>query len=192
MSTGINPDPLGLFPNALALIAYLLTIIGVALFAWRAKELVTRIRRGQKDPTRSGDRSLRLKRTFAEIFGHTKMLNFTASGIAHWFVMIGFVALSGTLLTAYGQTISPDFYLPVIGHFVGYELFVDAIAWLTGIGIVTLILIRQVTRVVNRGRNSRFYGSGQGKAYFVEFVILAIVFCVITLRGLEGALLGID
>jgi Fe-S oxidoreductase len=119
------------------------------------------------------------------------MLNFTASGIAHWFVMIGFVALFGTLVTAYGQTISPDFYLPVIGHFVGYELFVDAIAWLTGIGIVTLIAIRQVTRVVKKGKSSRFYGSGQGKAYFVEFVILAIVFCVIALRGLEGALAGV-
>ncbi len=119
------------------------------------------------------------------------MLNFTASGIAHWFVMIGFGALFGTLVTAYGQTISPDFYLPIIGHFVGYELFVDAIAWLTGIGIVTLIAVRQVTRFVKKGKSSRFYGSGQGKAYFVEFVILAIVFCVIALRGLEGALAGV-
>ena len=187
----MNPDPLGLFPTALALLAYLLTAIGVTLFAIRVRELIRRIRRGQADPTRSGHRSLRLKRTLAEIFGHSKMLNFTASGIAHWFVMIGFVALSGTLLTAYGQTISPSFYLPVIGHFVGYEFFVDAIAWLTGIGIVTLIAIRQTTRFTRRGRSSRFYGSGQGKAYFVEFVILAIVFCVITLRGLEGALLGV-
>ncbi len=119
------------------------------------------------------------------------MLNFSASGIAHWFVMIGFGALFGTLVTAYGQTISPDFYLPIIGHFVGYELFVDAIAWLTGIGIVTLIAVRQVTRFVKKGKSSRFYGSGQGKAYFVEFVILAIVFCVIALRGLEGALAGV-
>ncbi len=105
--------------------------------------------------------------------------------------MIGFGALFGTLVTAYGQTISPDFYLPIIGHFVGYELFVDAIAWLTGIGIVTLIAVRQVTRFVKKGKSSRFYGSGQGKAYFVEFVILAIVFCVIALRGLEGALAGV-
>jgi len=192
MTTGTNPDPLGLFPSVLSLLAYLLTLIGVTFFAIRVRELVSRIRRGQPDPTRSGDRSLRLRRTLNEIFGHSKMLNFTASGIAHWFVMIGFVALSGTLLTAYGQTISPDFYLPVIGHFVGYELFVDAISWLTGIGIVTLIAIRQVTRIVRKDRRSRFYGSGQGKAYFVEFVILAIVFCVITLRGLEGALAGVN
>ena len=34
----------------------------------------------------------------------------------------------------------------------------------------------------------RFYGSGMAKAYYVEFTILLIVFCVIALRGLEGAL----
>ena len=118
------------------------------------------------------------------------MLNFTATGIAHWFVMIGFFALLGTLITAYGQLINPAFALPIIGHFVGYEFFVELIAWLTGIGIVTLIGIRQVTRFKKPARASRFYGSGNKKAYYVEATILAIVFCVIALRGLEGALLG--
>lgn len=33
----MNPDPLGLFPTALALIAYLLTVIGVALFLVRGE-----------------------------------------------------------------------------------------------------------------------------------------------------------
>jgi hypothetical protein len=54
--------------------------------------------------------------------------------------------LLGTLVTAYGQLLDPAFALPIIGHFVGYEFFVELIAWLTGIGIVTLIGIRQVTR----------------------------------------------
>jgi Fe-S oxidoreductase len=55
-----------------------------------------------------------------------------------------------------------------------------------------LIGIRQATRVFKKGRASRFYGSGNWKAYYVEATILVIVFCVIALRGLEGALLGID
>jgi Fe-S oxidoreductase len=122
-----------------------------------------------------------------EVLGHTKMLNFTGTGIAHWFVMIGFGALFGTLVTAYGQVINPEFALPIIGHFVGYELFAEVIAALTGISIVTLIGIRQVTRF--RMLN-RFSGSGMGKAYYVEATILAVVFCVIALRGLEGALAG--
>jgi Fe-S oxidoreductase len=125
-----------------------------------------------------------------EVLGHTKMLNFTATGIAHWFVMIGFGALFGTLITAYGQVISPDFALPVIGNFVGYELFAEAIAALTGIGIVTLIGVRQATRFRHESRTSRFEGSNQGRAYYVEGTILAVVFCVFALRGLEGALAG--
>jgi Fe-S oxidoreductase len=118
------------------------------------------------------------------------MLNFTASGIAHWFVMIGFVSLAGTLVTAYGQVLDPNFHLPVIGKWAPYNFFVELIAWLTGISIVTLIMIRQVTRFARAGRTSRFFGSYNKRAYFVEAVILAIVFCVIALRGLEGALFG--
>ena len=74
--------------------------------------------------------------------------------------------------------------------FVGYEFFAELIAALTGVSIVALIGIRQITRFVRKGRASRFYGSGNKKAYYVEATILAIVFCVITLRGLEGALLN--
>ena len=55
------------------------------------------------------------------------MLNFTATGIAHWFVMIGFGALFGTLVTAYGQLISPSFALPLIGHFIPYEFMSELI-----------------------------------------------------------------
>jgi Fe-S oxidoreductase len=120
------------------------------------------------------------------------MLNFTVTGIAHWFVMIGFFALLGTLITAYGQLINPAWVLPVIGHFVGYEFFAELIALLTGIGIVALIGIRQATRIFKKERSSRFYGSGNFKAYYVEATILIIVFCVIALRGLEGALSDVN
>ncbi|MEY3723633.1 MAG: hypothetical protein RL649_483 [Actinomycetota bacterium] len=140
------------------------------------------------DRSRSGDRAIRFKNMLREVFTHTKMLNFTVTGIAHWFVMIGFFALLGTLITAYGQLINPAWVLPIIGHFVGYEFFAELIAVLTGISIVALIGIRQATRIFKKERSSRFYGSGNFKAYYVEATILIIVFCVIALRGLEGAL----
>jgi Fe-S oxidoreductase len=127
-----------------------------------------------------------------EVLSHTKMLNFTATGIAHWFVMIGFGGLLGTLITAYAQLTNPAWHLPIIGQFVGYEFFVEFIAAATGVGIVALIGIRQFTRIFRKGRQSRFFGSGNKKAYYVEATILAVVFCVIALRGLEGALLNID
>ncbi|CAN2245946.1 (Fe-S)-binding protein [Candidatus Planktophila dulcis] len=172
---------------ALASISYLITVFALVLLAIRVRQLIAIYKKQQPDPTRSNDKSLRFKNMLKEVLGHTKMLNFTGTGIAHWFVMIGFGALFGTLVTAYGQVINPEFALPIIGHFVGYELFAEVIAALTGISIVTLIGIRQVTRF--RMLN-RFSGSGMGKAYYVEATILAVVFCVIALRGLEGALAG--
>ena len=172
---------------ALASISYLITAVALVLLAIRVRQLIAIYKKQQPDPTRSNDKAARFKNMLTEVLGHTKMLKFTGSGIAHWFVMIGFGALFGTLVTAYGQVINPEFALPVIGHFVGYELFAEAIGALTGIGIVTLIGIRQVTRF--RMLN-RFSGSGMGKAYYVEATILAVVFCVFALRGLEGALAG--
>ena len=172
---------------ALASISYLITAVAVIFLAVRVRHLISLYKKQQPDPTRSGDKSARMKNMLKEVLGHTKMLNFTGTGIAHWFVMIGFGALFGTLVTAYGQVIKPDFALPIIGHFVVYELFSEVIAALTGISIVALIGIRQVTRF--RMLN-RFSGSGMGKAYYVEATILAIVFCVFALRGLEGALAG--
>ncbi len=169
-------------------IAYGITIAALALMAVRTRQLIGIYKKGQPDPTRSNDRGKRLRMALSEILGHTKMFNFTVVGFAHWFVMVGFVVLFGTLITAYGQLINPEFALPLVGHLWPYEYFTELIAWATGIGIVTLIGIRQGTRLTRKGRASRFYGSGMRKAYYVEATILVIVFCVISLRGLEGAL----
>jgi len=171
---------------ALAGLSYGITLVALALLAVRTKKLIGIYKKGQPDPTRSNDKAQRLRMAAGEIFGHTKMLNFTVVGFAHWFVMIGFFALFGTLVTAYGQLINPKFALPIIGHFWVYEYITELVAWSTGIGIVALIGIRQVTRL--RNKRSRFAGSGMGKAYYIEFTIVLIVFCVIALRGLEGAL----
>ncbi len=173
-----------------AILAYVATAVALVAISLRSVELYRRIKAGQPDPTRNNHKAQRFALMVREVLTHAKMLNFTGSGIAHWFVMIGFVSLFGTLVTAYGQVVDPHFVLPLIGHFVPYNFFVELITWLTGIGIVTLIAIRQITRITNKGKGSRFFGSGTWKAYFVEATILAIVFFVIALRGLEGALLG--
>ena len=172
---------------ALAALSYTITVVALVLLTVRVRQLIGIYRKGQPDPTRSNNRGSRLMHMLHEVLSHTKMLNFTATGIAHWFVMIGFGALFGTLVTAYGQVLNPEFALPLIGHWVVYELFAEFIAMATGVGIVTLIGIRQVTRF--RMLN-RFARSGMGKAYYVEATIVVIVFCVIALRGLEGALAG--
>ncbi len=170
----------------LAAISYGITIFALCLLIIRVRQLLAIYKKGAADPTRGENKGQRLRMALREIFGHTKMFNFTVVGFAHWFVMVGFVVLFGTLITAYGQLINPRFALQLIGHLWIYEYITELIAWATGIGIVTLIGIRQVTRL--RNKRSRFYGSGMFKAYYVEFTILLIVFCVVALRGLEGAL----
>ena len=128
---------------ALIALSYGITLVALALLAINTRKLLAIYRAGQSDPTRKENRGRRLAHMFREILGHTKMLNFTSTGIAHWFVMIGFISLFGTLATAYGQVLDPYFALPFIGHFYPYEYFSEDIAWETGIGFVTMIGIIQ-------------------------------------------------
>ena len=112
--------PLGLLYQ---IICFGITSVALTLFAVRVRTLLAIYKKGAADPTRRNDKGTRLRMALREIFGHTKMFNFTVVGFAHWFVMIGFFALFGTLITAYGQLIHPRFALPIIGHFWVYEYF---------------------------------------------------------------------
>ncbi len=125
-----------------------------------------------------------------ETLGHTRMLQWTTVGAAHWFVFVAFGALFFTLLTAYGQLFDPRFALPVIGHWIVYEWASELIAWAGLLGILTLIAVRASLR--GRGRSSRFFGSRTWMGVYVELVILGIVLCVLALRALEFQLLGAE
>ena len=162
--------------SALRITALVFTLIGTLAFVLRARQMYLRIKRGQPDP-RPGN----LKATIREILLHTKLSRFTIPGVAHWFVMVGFVALLGTLIQAIGQLFAADFVLPIIGHLSAYRYFNLFIASTTGFGIILLILIRQLNRWFHINRTSRFLGSKSWKAYYVEATILAVVVCVIAL-----------
>ena len=162
--------------QALRLIALALTAVGVTAFTLRAQAMYRRIRRGQPEQ-RSGN----LKATLSEILLHTKLSRFTIPGVAHWFVMVGFVALLGTLIQAIGQIFAADFVLPVIGNWSAYRYFNLFIASTAGFGIILLILVRQLNRWFHINRTSRFLGSKSWKAYYVEATILGVVICVIAL-----------
>ena len=171
--------------NYVAIALYLFTLFGLGSFLLKGREMYRRISAGQSDPARFLNKGERATAMAKEILLHTRMLRFTGSAIAHWFVMIGFVALLGTLITAYGQILDASFVLPIIGNWAPYRYFVLAITWATGISIVALIGIRQGTRFFHKSRTSRFLGSRSLKAYYVEATILAVVICVITLDCLE-------
>src|SRR3954452_9313335 len=163
------------------------TLVGVALFARTVGYLVRVIRLGAPDPTRGGRSGDRLRSVLVETLGHARLGKWPLIGVMHWFVFVGFGALFFTLLTAYGQILDPAFALPLLGHWPAYEWAQETIAWLTGLGTLTLIVVRQLNHPRSRGRRSRFFGSTFWQAYYVELTILAVVVCVLAQRGLEYA-----
>ena len=172
-------------------LALVTTVVALALFAQAAGRILSVVRLGQPAPGRLGDYGTRTTTMLRETLGHTRMLQWSLVGAAHWFVMVAFGALFFTLLTAYGQLFDPRFALPVIGHFAPYEIAMEFIAVLCGLGILVLIAVRQLTHPRRAGRTSRFAGSTWWQAYYVEATIVAIIACVLLLRGFEGALAGV-
>ena len=164
-----------------------ITAVAVVLAVRAIRSMVAVIRLGRPEVGRDDHRSERWKGLVAETLGHTRMLQWQRVGVLHWFVMIGFITLSSLVATAYGQLFVPTFALPVIGHWVVFEWWADIFSWLTLIGIVGLIVIRQRHHPRTEGRRSRFFGSTFWQAYFVEAVILGVVLCGLVLRGLEYA-----
>jgi Fe-S oxidoreductase len=166
------------------------TAVAAALGVRAVARLLRTFRLGQPDRSRTGAPGARLAQLARESVGHTRMARKPLVAVAHWPVMVGFYALIGTLLTAYGQLFEADFALPVIGRRTPVVFAVELIAAATWLGIVVLIVVRQLANPARLGRASRFFGSRTWQGYFVEAVIVVIATCVLLLRGLEGALLG--
>lgn len=175
---------------AAIIVSLVLAVVGVALFARAIAQIYRFVRLGQDVPagTRTDDWTARTVTVVREFLGHTRMNRWGVVGVAHWFVAVGFFSLVATLVNAFGQLFQADWTLPIIGHWLPYEIFVEFIGLMTTLGILTLIVIRQLSRPDRPGRKSRFAGSNAGQAYFVESVILIIGLAIMTLRGLEGAL----
>jgi Fe-S oxidoreductase len=162
--------------------SYALTLVAVVLFGVKAREIYALINRGQADPTRSNNKGRRFAWMTHEILSHTKMTRFSPSGIAHWFVMVGFVTLFGSLVQAYGEVITPLFRLPLIGNWFVYRGFVVGIAGLTGVGIIVLMKVRLWNMWFRKGRKNRFHGSVTWRGLYVELTILVVVACVFILQ----------
>ncbi|CAA9408464.1 MAG: Fe-S oxidoreductase [uncultured Nocardioides sp.] len=176
--------------QTLALVLSLtVTVVAVVLFTRTVGRLVSVLRLGQPAPGRTDQPGARTATMVKETLAHTRMLQWTRVGVAHWFLMIGFGLLFATLVNAYGQLFDAHFVLPVIGHFPPFEWLTELFAWAMVLAIVPLFVYR-VTRPRQRvrGPEGRFYGSTMWQGYFVEAVILGVGLCILTLRGLEHAL----
>ncbi|MBM9510487.1 (Fe-S)-binding protein [Actinacidiphila acididurans] len=179
---------------AAIIVSLVLTAVGVALFGLAVARIQAFVRLGQPVPagTRTDDPVSRTKTLAREFVLHTRMNKWGVVGVAHWFVAVGFLTLVLTIVNAYGQLFKADWILPVVGNWLPYEVYTEFIAAFTTLGILTLITIRLLNLPSRAGRKSRFAGSTAWQAYFVEYVIVVIGLAILTLRGLEGALHGVN
>jgi len=169
-------------------VALAVSVVGVVLFIRAVASIISVVKLGKSAPGRGDHRRQRWRSMLAETLGHTRMLQWTKVGAAHWFVFIAFGALIFTLITAYGQLFDPRFALPVIGHWPPYQWASEIIAWAGLISISFLIIVRLLLR--GRGRESRFFGSRSWQGYYVELTVLGIVVCVLALHAMEYRLIS--
>ncbi|MEU3962194.1 (Fe-S)-binding protein [Streptomyces buecherae] len=174
---------------AAIIVSLVLIAVGVALFGRALLQIFHYLRLGQPVPagTRTDEPAQRTITVVKEFLGHTRMNRWGVVGVAHWFVAVGFFSLLLTIVNAIGQLFQADWLIPVIGDWLPYEVFTEFLGLMTTLGILTLIVIRQLSKPGKAGRKSRFTGSNFGQAYFVEAVILIVGLSIMTLRGLEGA-----
>ncbi|MCA6094275.1 (Fe-S)-binding protein [Streptomyces sp. SCA3-4] len=179
---------------AAIIVSLVLSAVGVALLGRAVAQFVRYFRLGASIPagTRTDEPVQRTVTVAKEFLGHTRMNKWGVVGVAHWFVAVGFFSLLLTIVNAFGQLFQSDWVIPVIGDWRPWEMFVEFLGLMTTLGILTLIVVRQLSKPGRAGRKSRFAGSNTGQAYFVEAVILIVGICIMTLHALEGVQHGVE
>ena len=85
---------------AAIVVALAVSVVGVVVFIRGVASIVGVVKLGKPAPGRGDHPGQRWRRMLAETLGHTRMLQWTKVGAAHWFVFIAFGALIFTLITA--------------------------------------------------------------------------------------------
>jgi Fe-S oxidoreductase len=171
------------------IVSLLITVVAVALFGRAIQHIVQVVGTGQSVVGRRDHPARRWAVLAQETLGHTRMLQWSKVGVAHWFVFVGFGLLFFTLVTAFGQLFDPFYQIWLLGTFFLYEWAAEGITWLMLIAIVGFIAYRlSRPRDRERGPRGRFFGSRMWQGYFVESVIFGVGVCILLLRGAEYAL----
>ncbi|HEY3438928.1 MAG TPA: Fe-S oxidoreductase, partial [Actinotalea sp.] len=169
------------------------TVVGVGVFARGVWRITATVRAGRPLAGRWRPVGPRLASMLREALGHERFRHNLHVRIAHWTVMVSFPILFITLVDGYGEITDPRWTVPVIGHWPVVDWAVEGIAWLSLVGIVWLVVRRQLVRPrasrdERTNRASRFFGSSQAQAYVVEATVLVVVLAVLALRGLGYAI----
>ncbi|WP_204070607.1 (Fe-S)-binding protein, partial [Sphaerisporangium krabiense] len=130
-----------------------------------------------------------VKAQLVEVFGQKKLLKWTPSGTAHFFVMWAFFILATVYLEAYGALVqgavtgTPDFHIPLIGTWPVLGFLQDFIAVAALCGLIAFTAIRVKNSPKKLGRGSRFSGSHLGGAWLTLFMIFNVIWTMFLFRG---------
>ncbi|MEV4102714.1 Fe-S oxidoreductase, partial [Nonomuraea sp. NPDC049649] len=149
-----------------------MTVAAVAVAGRRALFLYKLATVGQPAPERveyaKANVGAEVKAQLVEVFGQKKLLKWTPSGVAHFFVMWAFFILLTVYIEAYGAIIQgaitgrPNFHIPLIGQWPVLGFLQDFIAIACVLGLVVFAIIRVKESPAKLGRDSRFSGSHLG------------------------------
>ncbi|WP_062430205.1 (Fe-S)-binding protein [Herbidospora daliensis] len=175
------------------IIGLLMTALTIAVVARRVGFLYRLATVGQPAPERieyaRANMGAEIKAQLVEVFGQKKLLKWTPSGIAHFFVMWAFFILLTVYIEAYGAMIQgaitgrPDFHIPLIGRWPVLGFLQDFIALAALLGLVAFAVIRIRNAPSKLGRDSRFSGSHLGGAWLILFMIFNIIWSLFLFRG---------
>ncbi|MDR2378880.1 MAG: (Fe-S)-binding protein [Bifidobacteriaceae bacterium] len=170
------------------------TAVGWTALVWRVGLFARRLAAGAPEPAGSR-RDHPWRRTAAmarEFLLHRRLARKPVVAAAHWLTMFSFLVLVATLAEATGQLFDWRFGLPLIGRWAPWGWLTEFFAWAGLGGITVLIAVRLRASRRSLGRASRFFGSHQWRARYVEATIAAVVILVLWLRGLESIGAGAD
>ncbi|MCO7239966.1 heterodisulfide reductase-related iron-sulfur binding cluster [Aeromicrobium sp. CnD17-E] len=171
------------------IVSLAVTAITIPVTVIAVRRMTAVVRAGGPAPGRTNDPAARTVNMLKETFVHTRMLQWTWVGILHWFAYAAFLVLSSAVAQGFVQLFDPEFVWPLIGHFFLYEWISEFIGLLGALAIIPLAVYRQVKHPRKLGRQSRFFGSRQGQAYFVEFMVFLESIAILFIRGAEYNLL---
>uniref|UniRef100_UPI000593B8FA (Fe-S)-binding protein n=1 Tax=Nocardia concava TaxID=257281 RepID=UPI000593B8FA len=156
----------------LGTIGAVFTVFCWASFIGGVRNIARTVMVGQSAPDRWRPFFPRFKTMMVEFLAHTRMNKFRTVGWAHWLVMIGFLLGFILWFEAYGQIFDPEFHWPIIGSWGIYHLVDEILGIGTVVGILVLIVIRQLNHPRVPARLSRFSGSRFAPAYVIESIVL--------------------
>ncbi len=177
------------------IIGVLATLVVLAFAARRVLWLTKLISSGQTVGDERGRKDHLVQRFLnqnKEVFAQSKLLKWSIPGIAHFFTMWGFFVLATVYLEAYGVLFNPEFHIPLVGRWAVLGFLQDFFAAAVLAGIIIFAIIRVRKNPEQLGRESRFYGSHNGGAWQILYMIFLVILTYAIFRGAAVNVLGED